>query len=166
MPRRVCHIDRIISATAVEVLCPRIIRIATVAVLREETGGGGVVVPHVHVQQARGIRYATRERHLVEERIAAGRHAAHPGGERMRLPPGGVVFSVRHAVVKVLSVRALVSAALQPSAIIVTLPQISYRQKDCYSSHAAHAFRCSVHHTTPQHFNRSSFDICCRSHPS
>ena len=57
-------------------LCPRIIRIATIAVLREEAGGGGVVVARVHVEQAGGVRYAPRERHFVEERVPrAGRHA-------------------------------------------------------------------------------------------
>ena len=57
-------------------LCPRIIRIATIAVLREEAGGGGVVVARVHVEQAGGVRYAPCERHFVEERVPrAGRHA-------------------------------------------------------------------------------------------
>ena len=49
---------------------------AGVAVLREEAGGGGVVVARVHVEQAGGVRYAPRERHFVEERVPrAGRHA-------------------------------------------------------------------------------------------
>ena len=57
-------------------LCPRIVRIATVAVLREEARRGRVVVAGVHVQQAGGVGNAARERHLVEERFAAGRRHA------------------------------------------------------------------------------------------
>ena len=49
---------------------------AGIGVLREEPGGGGVVVPRVHVEQAGGVRNAPRERHLVEKRIAAGRRHA------------------------------------------------------------------------------------------
>ena len=57
-------------------LCPLIVRIATVAVLREESACRRIIVPGVHVEQAGGVRNAARERHLVEERIArAGRHA-------------------------------------------------------------------------------------------
>ena len=57
-------------------LCPRIVRIATVAVLREESACRRIIVPRVHVEQAGGVRDAAGERDLVEERIPrAGRHA-------------------------------------------------------------------------------------------
>ena len=49
---------------------------AGVAILRQEAGGGRVVVAGVHVKQAGGVQGAARERHLVEERIAAGRRHA------------------------------------------------------------------------------------------
>ena len=49
---------------------------AGVGILRQEAGGGRVVVAGVHVEQAGGVRNAPRERHLVEERVPrAGRHA-------------------------------------------------------------------------------------------
>ena len=89
MPRGIDHVDGVVVAVGVEVLRPGVESGAGVGILREEAGGGGIVVPRVHVQQARGVRYAPRERHFVEERIAAGRrHAVPPGGWRIRLPPG------------------------------------------------------------------------------
>ena len=58
-------------------LCPRIVRIATVAVLREESACRRIIEPRIHIlEPSRFIRNAPRERHLVEERIAhAGRLA-------------------------------------------------------------------------------------------
>ena len=93
MPRRVDQVDGVVVAVGVEVLRPRGGGGTGVGILREETGGGGVVVAGVHVQQAGDIRHAARERHFVEKRIAAGRrHAVRPGGRQIRLPPGHVVF--------------------------------------------------------------------------
>ena len=74
MPRRIDHVDGVVVAVGVEVLRPRDGGGAGVGILRQEPGGGGVVVPRVHVQQAGGVRYAPRERHLVEERAAAVQH--------------------------------------------------------------------------------------------
>ena len=76
MPRRVDHVDGVVVAVGIQVLRPGDGSRAGVAILRQEAGGGGVVVPRVHVEQAGGVRNAARERHLVEERIPrAGRHA-------------------------------------------------------------------------------------------
>ena len=76
MSRRIDHVDRVVVAVGVEVLRPRDGGGTGVGILRQETGGGGIVVPGVHVEQAGGIRNAAGERHLVEERIPrAGRHA-------------------------------------------------------------------------------------------
>ena len=80
MPRGIDHVDGVVVAVGVEVLCPGVEGGAGVAVLREEAGRGGVVVPRVHVQQAGGIRYAARERHLVEERAAAVQHGPYIPG--------------------------------------------------------------------------------------
>ena len=94
MPRGVDQVDGVVVTVGVEVLRPGVGGGAGVAVLRQESGGGGVVVPRVHVQQAGSVRHAPRERHLVEERTAAGRrHAVPPDGGQMRPPPGHVVFS-------------------------------------------------------------------------
>ena len=94
MSRGIDHVDGVVVAVGVEVLRPGVEGGAGVGIQRQEPGSGRVVVPGVHVEQARGIRYAPRERHLVEERIAAGRrHAIPPGGGQMRPPPGHVVFS-------------------------------------------------------------------------
>ena len=99
MPRGIDHVDGVVVAVGVEMLRPGVEGGAGVGILREEARRGRVVVAGVHVQQARGVRNAPRERHLVEERIAAGRrHAVAPGGGRMRLPPGDAVFSDHHAV--------------------------------------------------------------------
>ena len=76
MSRRIDHVDRVVVAVDVEVLRPGVGGGAGVAVLRQEAGGGRVVVAGIHVQQAGGVRNAARERHLVEERIAAGRRHA------------------------------------------------------------------------------------------
>ena len=94
MPRRVDHVDGVVVAVGVEVLRPRDGGGAGIGILREEPGGGGVVVPGVHVEQAGGIRNAPRERHLVEERIARDRrYAVPPVGRRMRLLTGaGIPF--------------------------------------------------------------------------
>ena len=76
MPRRVDHVDGVVVAVGVEVLRPRVGGGAGIGILRQEAGGGGIVVPRVHVEQARCVRNAPRERHLVEERVPrAGRHA-------------------------------------------------------------------------------------------
>ena len=76
MPRRIDHVDGVIVAVGIQVLRPGVGGGASIGILREEAGGGGVVVPRVHVEQAGGVRHAPRERHFVEERIArAGRHA-------------------------------------------------------------------------------------------
>ena len=76
MSRRIDHVDGVVVAVGVEVLRPRVRGGAGIGILREEPGGGGVVVPGVHVEQAGGVRYAPRERHLVEKRVPrAGRHA-------------------------------------------------------------------------------------------
>ena len=76
MSRGIDHVDGIVVAVGVEVLRPGVEGGAGVGILREEARRGRVVVAGVHVQQARSVRYAPRERHLVEERIArAGRHA-------------------------------------------------------------------------------------------
>ena len=76
MPRRVDHVDGVVVAVGIQVLRPRDGGGAGIGILRQETGGGRVVVAGVHVEQAGGIRNAPRERHLVEERIPrAGRHA-------------------------------------------------------------------------------------------
>ena len=89
MPRGIDHVDGVVVAVGVEMLRPGVESGAGVGILREEAGGGGIVVPRVHVQQARGVRNAPRERHLVEERFAAGRrHAVPTGGGQMRPPPG------------------------------------------------------------------------------
>ena len=71
MPRRIDHVDGVVVAVGVEVLRPGDGGGAGVGILRQEAGGG-IVVPRVHVEQAGGIRYTACERHLVEERIAAG----------------------------------------------------------------------------------------------
>ena len=60
MPRGIDHVDGVVVAVGVEVLRPRVEGGAGVGILREEAGGGGVVVPRVHVQQARGVRNAPR----------------------------------------------------------------------------------------------------------
>lgn len=57
MSRRVDHVDGVVVAVGVEVLRPGDGGRAGVAVLREEAGGGGVVVACVHVQKAGGVRY-------------------------------------------------------------------------------------------------------------
>ena len=78
MPRRIDHVDGVIVAVGIQVLRPGVGGGTGIGILRQEAGGGGVVVPRVHVEQAGGVRNAPRERHLVEERIAiarAGRHA-------------------------------------------------------------------------------------------
>ena len=65
MPRRIDHVDGVVVTVGVEVLRPRDGGGAGVGILRQETGGGGVVIAGVHVEQAGGIRYAPRERHFV-----------------------------------------------------------------------------------------------------
>ena len=76
MPGGIDHIDGVVVAVGVEVLGPRDGGGAGVGILREEAGGGGVVVACVHVQKAGCVRHAPRERHLVVEAAAgAGRHA-------------------------------------------------------------------------------------------
>ena len=76
MPRRIDHVDGVIVTVGIEVLRPGDGGGTGVGILRQEPGGGGVVVPRIHVEQAGGIRNAAGERHLVEERIPrAGRHA-------------------------------------------------------------------------------------------
>ena len=93
MPRRIDHVDGVIVAVGVEVLRPRDGGGAGIGILRQKTGGGRVIVPRVHVEQAGSIQGAARERHFVEERIPrAGRHAVRPGGRQIRLPPGHVFF--------------------------------------------------------------------------
>ena len=93
MPRRIDHVDGVIVAVGVEVLRPRDGGGAGIGILRQKTGGGRVIVPRVHVEQAGSVQGAARERHFVEERIPrAGRHAVRPGGRQIRLPPGHVVF--------------------------------------------------------------------------
>ena len=77
MPRRIDHVDRVVVTVGVQVLRPRDGGGAGVGILRQETGGGRVVVAGIHVlEPSRFIRYAAGERHLVEERIPrAGRYA-------------------------------------------------------------------------------------------
>ena len=76
MPRRIDHVDGVVVAVGVEVLRPGNGSGTGVGILRQEPGGGRVVVPRVHVEQAGSIRHAAGERHFVEERTAAGRHHA------------------------------------------------------------------------------------------
>ena len=92
MSRGVYHVDGVVVAVGVEVLRPGVEGGAGVGILREEAGGGGIVVPRVHVQQARGVRNAPR--------ATGGCVAAR-----------GRCFLVRHAVVKVLNDGAAVSPA-------------------------------------------------------
>ena len=76
MPRRIDHVDGVVVAVGVKVLRPRGRGGAGIGILRQEAGGGGVVVPGIHVEQAGRIRYAAGECDLVVERISrAGRHA-------------------------------------------------------------------------------------------
>ena len=76
MSRGIDHVDGVVVAVGVEVLRPRGRGGAGVGILRQEAGGGGVVVPGVHVQKAGCVRNATGESNLVEERVPrAGRHA-------------------------------------------------------------------------------------------
>ena len=65
MSRRVDHVDGVVVAVGVEVLRPGDGSRAGVAILRQEAGGGGVVVTRIHVEQAGGILNAPRERHFV-----------------------------------------------------------------------------------------------------
>ena len=94
MPRGVDHVDGVVVTVDVEVLRPGVRGGAGVGILRQEPGGGGVVVAGVHVEQARCVRNAPRERHFVEERIARDRrYAVPPVGRQMRLLTGaGIPF--------------------------------------------------------------------------
>ena len=66
MPRRVDHTRGVVAAVAVQMLRPGVVRVARVRVLREEPAVLGIVVPRVHVLQARGlVRHAARVRHFV-----------------------------------------------------------------------------------------------------
>ena len=62
MPRRIHHIGRIIPAVCVEVLCPGVIGVAGVAILRDKSARSRVIESRIHVLQTRRrIRYATGE---------------------------------------------------------------------------------------------------------
>ena len=89
MPRRVDHVDGVVVAVGVEVLrlVPPRVGHALFRVVR---------VGH-HVAQ---LAPAPVE-HRCGRHAVGARHRVCPGGRRMRLPPGGVVFLVRYAVVKV-----------------------------------------------------------------
>ena len=94
MPRRIDHVDGVVVTVGVEVLRPGVGGGTGIGILREEAGGGRVVVAGVHVEQARCVRDVAGESNLVEERIARDRrYAVPPVGRQMRLLTGaGIPF--------------------------------------------------------------------------
>jgi hypothetical protein len=68
MPRGVDHAGGVVAAVGVQVLRPRVVRVAGVRVLRQEPSCLRVVVPRVHVLQARArVAHAARVRRFVQE---------------------------------------------------------------------------------------------------
>ena len=65
MPRRIDHVDGVVVAVGVEVLRPGDGGGTGIGILRQEAGGGRVVIAGVHLGQTGGIQGAAGESNFI-----------------------------------------------------------------------------------------------------